>query len=221
MMRKVLLILLAVSLCFVFVTPTLADEFGFGGAYIDGHSDTGKYGMNNEGSQSWGGALHYDRDKDWRKTFGNNAIGIDPGMVYIYARWTKNNNEKRTIKEEFDYCRGDECEPQYYTTDSQEWPTRTRTEEYTDSEHVNSHILGMYLKPYLEVHKKVRLFGLAGPGLEIADDGTNPAAIFGGGIQYRFNKRFATSLTQYEVFADPFSEYRRFDVTVLSIDFLF
>ena len=183
MNKRFALGILALLLCFVFVTPAAADEFGFGGAYIDGHSDSGDYGMNNEGSQSWGLALHYDKDKEWFKEFGNSKIGIDPGMVYIFARWTKNNNKERTVKEEWDYCKGDECEPRYYPTDFQEWPTRTTTEYYTESESINSHILGMYLKPYLEIHKKVRLFGLAGPGLEVADDGTNFAVGLGGGIQ--------------------------------------
>ena len=57
--------------------------------------------------------------------------------------------------------------------------------------------------------------------LEFADDSTNFAVVLGGGIQYRFSKRFATSLTQYEVFSDPTGQYRRFDATVLSLDFLF
>ena len=200
------------------VSPVSADEFGFGGSYVDGHSDTGDYGINNEGSQSFGGVLHYEKDKDWQKTFGKNEIGVDPGMAYIYLRWTKNHNKERT---KWRYEKYDECDECLYVQSDRPIQASFTTEEYQVSETVNSHILGMYLKPYIEFNKKVRLFALAGPGLEFADDGTNFAAIVGGGIQYRFSKRLAASLTQYEVFSDPTSEYRRFDVTAISIDFLF
>ena len=216
MSKKVLVGLLAVLVCLCFTLPASADEIGAGPAWVDGHSDDNSYGMNNEGAQSYGGVLHYEKDKDWQKTFGKNKIGIDPGMMYLYARWTKNHNKERTT---WHYEKYNDCIECY----RDEPPVRawSTTKQDQESETINSHILGMYLKPYLEIHKKVRLFTLAGPGLEIADDGTNFAVVLGGGIQYRFSERFATSLTQYEVFADPTKEYRRFDATVLSIDFLF
>jgi hypothetical protein len=218
MLKKLSVGILALLVCLCFTLPVSADEFGFGGAFVDGHSDDGRYGMNNEGAQSFGGVLHYEKDKDWQKTFGNNKIGVDPGMVYMFLRWTKTHNLEKTT------CKGYECEkPQYdypEVNSYKRYETCT-TEKYDKNRSINSHILGMYLKPYWEIHKKVRLFGLAGPGLEFADDSTNFVAVVGGGIQYRFSERFATSLTQYEVFSDPTSQYRRFDATVLSIDFLF
>ena len=219
MFKKLLVGILALLVCLCFALPASADEVGAGPAWVDGHSDDGRYGMNNDGAQSFGGVLHYEKDKDWQKTFGKNKIGIDPGMVYMYFRWTKNEHKQRTRGmtqiDPPDLC----LECNHITNGSYE--TSVTTEEYTENRTVNSHILGMYFKPYWEIHKKVRLFALGGPGLEFADDSTNFVAVVGGGIQYRFSKRFATSLTQYEVFADPFSEYRRFDATVLSIDFLF
>ncbi len=205
---------------------TFGDEIGAGPAYVDGHSDDGSYGMNNEGAQSFGGVLHYEKDKNWAKTLGKNKIGIDPGMVYMYLRWTKNENKKRTHTKEIppEYCYNGGCEidppslnalngvvPQYETT----------IENYTKERTINSHILGMYFKPYWEIRNKVRLFALAGPGLEFADDSTNFAAVVGAGLQVRWTDRIATSLTQYEVFSDPTNEYRRFDATVLSLDILF
>jgi hypothetical protein len=216
MLKKLSVGILALLVCLCFTLPVSADEFGFGGAYVDGHSDDGRYGMNNQGSQSYGGVLHYEKDKDWQKTFGKNKIGIDPGMVYMYLRWTKNHNKEKT---EWRYEKYDECrECLQADRPIQAWSTTT---QYTEEETINSHVLGMYFKPYVEFSKKVRLFTLAGPALEFADDSTNFAVVLGGGIQYRFSKRFATSLTQYEVFSDPTGQYRRFDATVLSIDFLF
>ncbi len=199
---------------------TFADEFGAGPAYVDGHSDDGRYGINNEGIQSFGGVLHYEKDKDWAKTLGNNKIGIDPGMVYMYFRWTRNEHKQRTKGQtQIDppsLCLNGEC------------PAATNgaylspiTEDYTENRTINSHILGMYFKPYWEIHKKVRLFALAGPALEFADDSTNFAVVAGAGLQIRWTDHIATSLTQYEVFSDPTKEYRRFDATVLSLDILF
>lgn len=193
--------------------PAMADEFGMGPAWIDGHSGSGDYGMNNEGSQSWGFGLHYDKDLKWVKKYSEKTkIGIDPGMFYLYARWTKNNNKERT---KWHYKEYDEC-IECYQEPTRAWST---TEHYTKSETVNSHILGVYFKPYLE-YGKLRLFGLGGPALEIADDADNFAITVGGGIQYRFTENFGASLTQYEVYADPFSEHRRFDATVFSIDYI-
>jgi hypothetical protein len=222
-MRKMtrLLVVAIVIMSMALAMPAMADEFGGGPAYIDGHSDDSTYGVNNQGKQSFGFGLHYDKDLGWVKEYnGGTKIGIDPGMFYIYARWTKNHNKERTVKEEWDYCKDDVCRPIPLYDDFQQYPTRTRTEEYQVNETINSHILGMYFKPYVELYSKVRFFALAGPALEIADDGTNTAAVVGGGIQYRFSKNFGASLTQYEVFSDPFSEYRRFDATVFSIDYI-
>lgn len=218
MTKKLFVGILALLVCLCFALPVSADEFGVGPAWVDGHSDDGKYGMNNEGPQSFGGVLHFERDKGWMKTFGNNKIGVDPGMVGMFFRWTKTENREKTT------CKGYECEePRYdYETTTQDRYETCTTKEYGRNESVNSYILGAYLKPYLEIMKgKVRVFGLGGPGLEFADDGTHFAAVVGGGVQYRFSKRFAASLTQYEVFSDPTGEYRRFDATVLSFDYLF
>ncbi len=199
---------------------TFGDEIGAGPAWVDGHSDDGRYGMNNEGAQSFGGVLHYEKDKDWAKTLGKSKIGIDPGMVYMYFRWTKNEHKQKTKgMTQIDppsYCYNGECPA---ATNGAYSPSIT--EEYTEDRTINSHILGMYFKPYWEINKKVRLFALAGPGLEFADDSTNFAAIAGAGLQVRWTKHIATSLTQYEVFSDPTKEYRRFDATVLSLDVLF
>ena len=218
MLKKLSVGILALLVCLCFALPVSADEFGFGGALVDGHSDDNSYGINNEGSQSYGGVLHYEKDKDWQKTFGNNKIGIDPGMAYMWLRWTKNENKERT---KWEYEKYDECDECLYAQNDRPFRAWSTTEQYTEDRTINSHILGMYLKPYLELHKKVRLFALAGPGLEFADDSTNFAAIAGCGLQIRWSDHIATSLTQYEVFSDPTSEYRRFDVTAISLDILF
>ena len=188
-MYKRLLIGIVAAICLSLSTFAIADEIGVGPAYVDGHSDNGQYGMNNEGTQSFGGVLHYEKDKDWAKILGNNKIGIDPGISYMYFRWTKNHADSDTSR------------------------------RYAFSETIDSHILGVYFKPYWEIHKKVRLFALAGPGLEFADDGTNFAVTVGAGLQMHWTDHVSTSLTQYEVFSDPTKEYRRFDAVVLSLDF--
>jgi hypothetical protein len=139
-------------------------------------------------------------------------------MVYMYFRWTKNHNKERTQTDSpDDYYNGDYESPGELSV----FRGEVTTEQYTREETINSHILGMYLKPYWEIHKKVRLFALVGPGLEFADDSTNFAAIMGAGLQIRWTDHIATSLTQYEIFSDPTKEYRRFDAMVLSLDILF
>jgi hypothetical protein len=195
-MWKKLLITLALSLSLI-ATSAFADELGIGGVLVDGHSDTGSYGMNNEGAQSWGIMSHFDKDKGWKKQIStNSAVGIDPGLAYMYFRWTKNHNLTRTKERHI--------------------------QKYTREENVNSHIVAITLKPYLEIYKDFRLFTVGGMGWEFADDDGDDMTVMGGvGMQYMFTKNFGTSLSQYVVYTDPTGNYRRFDATVLSIDFRF
>lgn len=206
LVAAIVIVALAVSV------PALADEFGFGGALVDGHSYSGNYGVNNQGSQSWGLLLHYDKDKEWFKQLSTNSvIGLDPGMMYMYARWTKNHNKSETTCSPiyWDEYR-DECRPIQKSC-------TTKERAGFKNETVNSHILGVYAKPYLELYKKVRFFGIGGVGLELeGGDDTNPALIVGGGIQYRFTKSLALSATQYEIITDE----KRLDASVISLDFI-
>jgi hypothetical protein len=217
-MPKRICIVIIALLCLSFATPTLADEFGIGSGWFNGHSDTGDYAMMNEGGNPWGFVLHYDYDAEWLRKFDKVTFGIDPGMMYTYVHWTKNHNKTREV------CEDKWCyeEPRYECDFEPICQYEECTEEeYRDNESINSHILGAYLKPYVDFYGKVRLFTLFGPGLEIADDYIQEAVVMGGGIQYRWTKSIATSLTQYEIFSSPFDDYRRFDATVFSIDILF
>jgi hypothetical protein len=200
------LVALAVGI-FMMVTPVMADELGVGGAYVTGHSRDSNYAVNNDG---WGIAAHYDKDMGWQKRFSeNNAIGIDPGMAYFYLRWQKDTETKETKYEKYDR--------EWYFHEI--FATTTKTSK---RENINSHILAATLKPYWELYKNFRMFGVGGAGYEFADDENNaPAVLAGAGIQYMFTKDFGTSLGHYRIWSDPTDDYRRFDATVLSVDLRF
>jgi hypothetical protein len=219
MMRKRSNGLLAIIsfLAMLLIVPALchADELGFGSGWFNGHSDDGSYSMMNDGDWTYGFVLHYE--KDWLETDNKKfTFGMDPGMMYTWVRWTKGHNKEREICEEGD------CWDRVLTSCEIYYPCQEEechTEKYKDNETINSHILAGYLKPYLEIHKRVRLFGLAGAGVEIADDQSNPAIVYGGGLQIHLTDHLSTSATVYEIFADPTGEYRRYDATILSLDY--
>ncbi len=219
MWKKIVALALGI---FMMVTPVMADEFGMGGAYVSGHSEDKDYAVNNDG---YGVAAHFDKDMGWQKRFSeNNAVGIDPGMAYFYLRWEKDTDKTRTKKSSYNGCRDPkfECEPFYPNGD---WNTLTYTEKYSETEWVNSHFLGVTLKPYWEIYKDFRLFGHAGPGYEFADDndGDAFAVLTGFGAQYMWTENFGTSLSHNKIWSDPFGDNhgRRFDATVFSFDVRF
>lgn len=209
--------IVALALGILLVTsPVIADEFGAGGLYVTGHSEDKTYSVENDG---YGGMLHFDKDMDWTKTFSeNNTVGIDPGMAYFFLRWDKDVEKSET---KWEYEKGDICLPDHICTarPQRAWLT---TKKWSEEETVNSHILAATMKPYWELYKKFRVFGVAGAGYEFADDENNaPVVLAGVGMQYMFTDSFGTSLGHYKIWSDPTDDYRRFDSTVLSIDFRF
>jgi hypothetical protein len=220
MWKKIVALALGI---FMMVTPVMADEFGAGGAYVTGHSQDSNYSVENDG---FGSMLHYDKDMGWQKRFSeNNAVGIDPGMAYFFLRWDKDiDKEEKTKKFSLDdYCRDN---PQPYlcggtTRDLPVWK-KPKTKKWSEEETINSHILALTLKPYWELYKDLRFFTVGGVGYEFTDDDNDaPVVLAGVGIQYMFTKDFGTSLGHYKIYSNPTDNYRRFDTTVLSVDFRF
>lgn len=206
-MKKV--VLLVMVLCFA--PLALADEIGVGGIWITGaHSQTNDDSMDND---SWGIDAHYDKDMDWEKQVSpNHVLGIVPGMNYKYLRWTKNHNKKRMKYSPTDWDCVRECPGV---------PVTATSENYTESEKINTQILAFTLKPFWEIHNW-RLFAVGGAGIEVSDsDDGEFAVLFGGGIQYMFTERFGTSLAWNEIYSNPTGEYRRWETAVLSLDFRF
>ena len=216
--------IVALALGILLVTsPVIADEFGAGGLYVTGHSEDKTYSVENDG---YGGMLHFDKDMDWTKTFSeNSAVGIDPGMAYFFLRWDKDVEKSETVKNRFEGCpniRGCETVLTDVPVDNPGWKEFTTTKKWSEEETVNSHILAATLKPYWELYKKFRVFGVAGAGYEFADDENNaPVVLAGVGMQYMFTDSFGTSLGHYKIWSDPTDDYRRFDTTVLSLDWRF
>ena len=221
LMLKKLFVSLVLCLSLI-ATPVIADELGLGGGYVTGHSSDNDYAINNDG---WAIGAHFDKDMGWQKRFSeNNAVGIDPGMAYFFLRWEKDVEKTKTKK--WEYEKYDEClncrdwlapvdipDPVYITT----------TEKYSETEWTNSHILAATLKPYWEIFKDFRLFGVGGAGYEFADDENNAFAVLtGGGLQFMVTESIGTSLSYNAIWSDPAgNDTRRFDVTMFSIDFRF
>lgn len=210
MLKK--LVALVLGLVLVSGVPALAaDQFTLGGVWVQGaHSDDGKYSMNNGGSDlSWGVMLSYDKDLKWKKQVNNNnALGIDPGLTYLYLRWDKGNNAYREV-----------CSPRYFTSGDCEvaWNDCENEKYKKSTESVDSHFGFVTLKPYWEIHKDFRLFAHMGIGYEVSNGSKNEDAVMGGaGMQYMWNKNLGTSLAWYEVYSNPTGAYKRWDAVVLS-----
>jgi hypothetical protein len=199
---------------------TYADQAGLGGAYVDGHSDSGEYGINNKGPQSWGLHFNYDKDLGWKKKLGKHAaIGLDPSMQLFYLHWTKTVNGEETYcdgrlyeyEEYGSYCmpeRGSET----WSQEKEAWKTRDTYSNHS----VDSLIAGVGPKAYLELGK-FRLYGLAGIGYALQDGAHDDVAgIIQGGISYQFTKSFGISADHSEIYVSPLGEYDRFDVTSLN-----
>jgi len=210
MLKK--LVALVLGLVLVSGIPALAaDQLTLGGAWVQGaHSEDGKYSMNNSDSDlSWGVMLSYDKDLKWKKQVSNNnALGIDPGLTYLYLRWNKGNNAYREV-----------CSPRYSKDGDCEvaWNGCENEKYKKSSESVNSHFGFVTLKPYWEIYKDFRFYAHMGVGYEISDGSKNEDAVMGGaGMQYMWNKNLGTSLAWYEVFSNPTGAYKRWDAVVLS-----
>jgi len=225
MMRRRTNALLAIVafLTMLLIVPALtyADQFGLGGALVDGHSDSSDYGINNKGDQSWGIVAHYDKDMGWKKQLSKlHAVGIEPMLGLQYLHWTKTNNKERTNKFEIiDECRGD-CYQIYapVDNDTKTWET---TEKYKTTSSVDTLIMSVGPKFYWEIGK-LRTFASTGLGYALQDGAHDDlTAVFSAGIQYQVTDRFGVSLTQWEDFVSPFGEYDRFDKTVLSLELFF
>lgn len=215
-MYKRLNALLAV-LAFILMTlavPTCshADQLGLGGAWVDGHSDSGEYGINNKGNQSWGLHLNYDKDLGWKHKFSSrSAIGLDPSMQLFYLHWTKTiNGEKTTCPEWY----RDEFPNGYATTcTDQRW---CKTEKTYKTTSVDSLIAGVGPKAYIELGR-FRLYGLAAIGYALQDGAQDDmAGILQAGISAQLTKNFGLSLDHSEVYVNPGDNYDRFDVTSLN-----
>jgi hypothetical protein len=199
-----LIALLTFLLMFLAVPAlTYADQFGIGGAYVDGHSDTGDYGINNGGSQSWGIVAHYDKDMGWKKQASKlHAFGVEPMLGLQYLHWTRNDNKETTKCDDY---------PQPLCT----------TEAYEENSKVDTLIMSVGPKFYWEIGN-FRSFVSAGAGYALQDGAHDDfTAVFSAGIQYQITDRFGLSLTQWEDFVSPFGEYDRFDKTVLSLELFF
>ena len=203
-----------------------ADQIAVGGKWVDGHSYSNNYGVNNEGGQSWGFGVFYDKDYGWLKKLSENtAIGLDPGMLAQYVRITRTENKEREVKKEWDYCHkegGREyCQPMPYASivpvDNPELYTYTTTEEYTKITHSNVLLLGIYPKVYVRAYK-VKFFVAPIVGLEVSDDeGTSPMVGGMAGVQYDISKSFGVNVTQEELWTDA----RRLDITSVNAVFSF
>jgi len=225
-----LIALLAFLLMFLAVPAlTYADQFGIGGAYVDGHSDTGDYGINNGGSQSWGIVAHYDKDMGWKKQASKlHAFGVEPMLGIQYLHWTKESNDsyEESMCEEICYTDGDEkycwmdCGyKRINALDNDKWPTRTV--EAKSHSKVDTLIMSVGPKFYWEIGN-FRSFVSAGAGYALQDGAHDDlTAVFSAGIQYQITDHFGMSLTQWEDFVSPFGEYDRFDKTVLSLELFF
>ncbi len=216
-MWKKVFVALMLSLSLI-ATPVMADEFGAGGLYVTGHSQSNGYSVENDG---FGGMLHFDLDMDWQKRFSeNSAVGIDPGMAYFFLRWDKDVNKESTPQDNnWDGCYTRPCPK---TTVDEIQVYKPKTKKWSEEETINSHILALTLKPYWELYKDLRFFTVGGVGYEFADDENNaPVVLAGAGIQYMFTKAFGTSLGHYKIWSDPTDNHRRFDTTVLSLDWRF
>jgi len=216
-MRTVVLMLAAFLLC---CTPALADQIGLGGAYVDGHSDSGKYGINNKGDQSWGVHFNYDKDMGWKKVYDNHVgFGVDPSLQLFYLHWTKTINKKEKYKKE--WCRGDDC---YYPPIEQpteavvclECEDRYGTKTTYSTQNVDSLIGAVGPKVWFGIGK-FQIYGLAGIGYALQDGAQDDgAAVLQAGASFQFTKNFGLSLDHSEVYVNPTGKYDRFDVTSLN-----
>lgn len=212
--------LLVFMLMFLLLIPFAnADQFGLGGAWVDGHSDSSEYGINNGGDQSWGLHFNYDKDMDWKKEFSvNNRIGVDMSMQLFYLHWTKQINEQHEEKD----CYNGYCQPDYdpYDPDdpgSADAPPLTthtvKTEHYTS---VNSLIAAVGPKAYAK-YGIATLYGMAGAGYALQDGAHDDLTVMGQiGLSLQFTKYFGISADHSEIFVSPTGEYDRFDVTSLN-----
>ena len=227
MMRRRTNALLAIVafLTMLLIVPALtyADQFGLGGALVDGHSDSSDYGINNKGDQSWGIVAHYDKDMGWKKQLSKlHAVGIEPMLGLQYLHWTRTDNKERTIK-------GDRYDREWPPTSEvgclacDEFPIYNpeKTEEYKTTSSVDTLIMSVGPKFYWEIGK-LRTFASTGLGYALQDGAQDDlTAVFSAGIQYQLTNRLGVSLTQWEDFVSPFGEYDRFDKTVLSLELFF
>lgn len=213
-MKKVVLFLMVVLMVLCWSPVMAQDQLGVGGLWIAGaHSDSGDYAMENEGSDGWGLFAHYDIE-GWTLVMKKNwEIGIDPGMSYHYLRWTKSHN-----KEE------ERCSPRFYHQDSgpSEDYWGCSTAHWQENEKVNSQIIAATLKPYLEIKDDFRLFAVSGAGMEVADDGEDNFAVYGGfGAQYFFSKNLGLSVQYHEIYSNPTNDYRRWNTVIGAVEYRF
>jgi len=214
-MKSVVLILAAILLLAV---PAMADQVGLGGAWVDGHSEDGSYGVNNKGDQSWGVHFNYDKDVGWKKMLGDhNAIGIDPSMQLFYLHWTKTiNGEKTTCKYRKNEWpnelpdvsllqSGDDC---YYG--------ECKTEKTYKTQNVDSLIMGVGPKAYLALGR-FQIYALGALGYALQDGAQDDlAAIAQVGALVQITKNFGMSLDHSEIWVNPDGRYDRFDATSLN-----
>ena len=212
-MRTIVLMLAAVLLL---AAPAMADQMGLGGAYVDGHSDSGKYGINNRGDQSWGLHFNFDRDLGWKKTLSEHAaVGIDPSLQLFYLHWTKTVNTREKYQKEL--CRGDNCwYPPIEFPECLACGDRYGTKTTYSTRNVDSFIMGVGPKAFLAIGR-VKFYALGGLGYALQDGAQDDlAAIAQIGASVQFTKNFGLSLDHSEVYVNPDSKYDRFDVTALN-----
>jgi hypothetical protein len=213
-MKKLICVVLMLVMILCFTPLTMAqNQIGFGGLWVAGaHSDSGDYAMENEGKDGWGIFAHYDNDADWTLIMKKNwEIGVDPGMSYHYIQWTKNHNKEEERCEFEKYREYDNVECQGYGCSTARWQ---------ENENVNSQIIAATLKPYLQIKDDFRLFTVGGAGMEIADDGEDNFAVYGGvGAQYFFTKNLGLSVQYHEIYSNPTDDYRRWNLVVGAVEY--
>lgn len=214
-MSKKVLVGIIVAICLAMAAPAMADQAGLGGAWVDGHSDSGDYGVNNHGKQSWGLHFNYDKDLGWKHMFGEHAaVGIDPSMQLFYLHWTKQINRTREESDckfepvDYDYqnpittCRYGEC--------------GTHTVEGRKFISVDSLIAAVGPKAYF-AFGRFQLYSLAAFGYALQDGSQDDLALIGQiGGSVQFTKHFGMSIDHSEIFVNPNGNYDRFDVTSIN-----
>lgn len=190
--------------------PAFADQVGLGGAWVDGHSQSGDYGINNGGDQSWGVHLNYDKDLGWKHKLGDHsAIGLDPSMQLFYLHWTKQVNTQEEV-----------CKFKIYdevqTTNDDCWYGRCHTVKSKHYTHVDSLIAGVGPKAYIELGR-FRLYGLGAVGYALQDGAHDDLAVVAqAGVSAQITKNLGLSLDHSEIWVSPTGDYDRFDVTSLN-----
>lgn len=200
-MKKILTLVVCLLVLLAWTTVR-ADEVGFGGLIMDGHSKDNDYSVND----GWGLIGHFDKDGMRTQASENHAFGLDPGVLTMYFNWKKKEKDKTCD----DFYRGYPIEKPI-ENDYQVTTTCTTCESTST---VHSQFLFGTLKPYWEINQNFRVFGKTGVGYEFADGAADGISLIGGGgLSYILYHNIGFSASVYEVLSNPTNnDERRYDV---------